>query len=100
MKCILYNSTGVSSNFRFGFRNVSVTFLCRSGQLQVMHVLTDINIQPNNHKGEMLQQFKVIKNQHFIEYFSLLQTSSECEMHLSAKYTICPILYNDKVLKQ
>ena len=40
----------------------------------------------------------VIKNQHFIEYLRLLQTSSECEMHLSAKYTIYPILYNTKVL--
>ena len=32
--------------------------------------------------------YLVIKNQHFIEYFRLLQTSSEYEMHLSAKYTI------------
>ena len=38
----------------------------------------------------------VIKNQHFIEYFRLLQTSSECEMHLSAKCTIYTILYNTK----
>ena len=41
----------------------------------------------------------MIKNQHFIEYFRLWQTSSECEMHLSAKYTIYTILYNTKVLK-
>ena len=40
----------------------------------------------------------VIKNQHFIEYFRLLQTSSEYEMHLSAKYTIYTILDNLHVL--
>ena len=38
----------------------------------------------------------VIKNQHFIEYFRLLLTSSECEIHLSAKCTIYTILYNTK----
>ena len=40
----------------------------------------------------------MIKNQHFIEYFRLLQTSSEYEMHLSAKYTIYTILDNLHVL--
>ena len=43
----------------------------------------------------------MIKNQHFIEYFRLLQTSSECEMHLSAKCTflnrfICLVKFHSK----
>ena len=50
-------------------------------------------------KISKLHYYIVIKNQHFIEYFRLLQTSSECEMHLSAKCTIYTILYNTKVLK-
>ena len=39
-------------------------------------------------------EYIVIKNQHFIEYFRLLQTSLEYEMHQSAKYTIYTILDN------